>query len=129
MILTAIALTLAAPACQKYDAALPRQLAGWIRGGRDFDTGHAVTLPQRRGSVRTSVTIRKTGTYGIAIDQPGWIDVAPNGGKPLRSVADGSGPNCSTIRRIVRYRLKPGTYRIAVSRLKGSRARLMLVRY
>lgn len=129
MILTAIALTLAAPACQKYDTALPRQLAGWTRGGRAFDTGHAVTLPQRGGSLRTSVTIRKAGTYGIALDQTGWVEVSPGRGKPLASVAHGKGPACSTIRRIVRYRLKPGTYRIDVSRLKGSRARLMLVRY
>lgn len=129
MILTAIALTLAAPACQKYDAALPRQLAGWTRGGRSFDTGHTVTLRQRGGSVRTSVQIRKAGTYGIAIDQPGWVELAPGSGKPLRSVADGRGPQCSTIRKIVRYRLQPGTYRIAVSRLKGNRARMMLVRY
>ncbi|MGK6353618.1 hypothetical protein ACMGDH_00155 [Sphingomonas sp. DT-207] len=35
MILTAIALTLAAPACQKYDADLPRPLAGWTRAGAD----------------------------------------------------------------------------------------------
>ena len=62
MILTAIALTLAAPACQKYDTALPRELSGWTRGGRSFDTGHAVTLPQRGGSLRTTVTIRKAGT-------------------------------------------------------------------
>jgi hypothetical protein len=129
MILTAIALTLAAPACQKYDADLPHPLAGWTRAGADFDTGHAVTLPARSGSAGTTVRIRKAGTYGIALDQPGWIDVAPAKGKPLESAAHGHGPDCSTIRKIVRYRLQPGTYRIAVSRLKGNRARMMLVRY
>ena len=129
MILTAIALTLAAPACQKYDADLPRPLAGWTRAGADFDTGHAVTLPARTGSASTSVRIRKAGTYGIAIDQAGWVDVTPGRGKPIKSVADGRGPTCSTIRKIVRYQLQPGTYRIAVSRLKGNRARMMLVRY
>lgn len=129
MILTAIALTLAAPACQKYDANLPRALAGWTRAGRDFDTGHAITLPRRGNSARATVRIRKAGTYGIALDQPGWIDVTPARGKPLQSTAHGHGPECSTIRKIVRYRLRPGTYRIEVSRLKGDRARMMLVRY
>ncbi|MGK6353619.1 hypothetical protein ACMGDH_00160 [Sphingomonas sp. DT-207] len=88
-----------------------------------------MTLPARTGSASTSVRIRKAGTYGIAIDQAGWVDVTPGRGKPIKSVADGRGPTCSTIRKIVRYRLQPGTYRIAVSRLKGNRARMMLVRY
>ncbi|MBO9622268.1 MAG: hypothetical protein J7500_06100 [Sphingomonas sp.] len=129
MILTAIALTLAAPACQKYDANLPQTLAGWTRAGRDFDTGHAITLPRRGSGVHTMVRIRKAGTYGVALDQAGWIDVAPAKGKVLQSSEHAHGPQCSTIRKIVRYRLRPGTYRIDVTRLKGDRARLMLVRY
>jgi hypothetical protein len=129
MILTAIALTLAAPACQKHDADLPRALAGWTRAGRQFDTGRSVTLPRRGNSVRTTVRIRKAGTYGVALDQPGWVAVSPERGRPLRSMADGQGPRCSTIRKIVRYRLQPGAYRVEVTRLKGNRARMMLVRY
>ena len=129
MILTALLLTLATPACQKYDTALPRALAGWTRAGREFDTGHTLTLRQRRGAVQTSVRIRKAGTYGIALDQPGWVEIRSARGRTLRSVADARGPRCSTIRKIVRYRLEPGTYRVAASRLKGDRARMMLVRY
>ena len=43
--------------------------------------------------------------------------------------SESRGPACSTIRKIVRYKLRPGTYRVTVNRLKASRARLMLVHY
>ncbi|NIJ22398.1 hypothetical protein FHS95_004113 [Sphingomonas naasensis] len=131
MLLTALALTIAVPQqCRAFDTRLPAPLAGWTRNGRDFDTGHAVTLNAGRdGIAATTVRIRKAGTFGIALDQPGWIDVAPMRGKPLESRAHGHGPECSTIRKIVRYQLRPGTYRVTVNKLKGTRARLMLVRY
>lgn len=130
MFLTALALSMAAAPCRTYDTALPQPLRGWTRTGRGLDTGHAVTLNAGRDrSVATTMRIRKAGTFGIALDQPGWIDVAPGRGQPLASVVHGHGPECSTIRKIVRYRLQPGTYRVAASRLKGTRARLMLVRY
>lgn len=130
MFLTALALSLTPAPCRTYDAALPPQLRGWTRAGRGLDTGHAVTLNAGRDhSLATTMRIRKAGIFGIALDQPGWIDVARGAGKPLRYNAQGQGPRCSTIRKIVRYRLQPGTYRVAVSRLKGTRARLMLVRY
>jgi hypothetical protein len=129
MFLTALALTLSAPPCRTYDAALPGPLRGWARAGSNLDTGHSVTLARRLGRIASTVRIRKTGTFGIAIDGDGWIDVAPQPGKPLRMVSESRGPACSTIRKIVRYRLRPGTYRVTVERLKASRARLMLVRY
>jgi len=130
MLLTAFALTIAVPQCRAQDTRLPAPLTGWTSNGQGLDTGHAVTLTAGRdGTAATTVRIRKAGTFGIALDQPGWIDVAPMRGKPLVSSAHGHGPDCSTIRKIVRYRLRPGTYRVTVNKLKGSRARLMLVRY
>jgi hypothetical protein len=131
MLLTAIALMIGAPQqCRTFDTRLPAQLAGWTRNGRDFDTGHAVTLNAGRGgTLATTVRIRKAGTFGVALSEPGWIDVQPMRGKPLASVAHGHGPQCSTIRKIVRYKLQPGTYRVTVNKLKATRARLMLVRY
>jgi hypothetical protein len=130
MFLTALALGLSAQACRTYDVALPRPLTGWTRSAPGLDTGHAVTLNAGRDrTLATSLRIRRAGTYGIALDQAGWIDVAPTRGRPLASVAHGHGPRCSTIRKIVRYRLQPGTYRVSVNKLKGTRARLMLVRY
>ena len=130
MLLTALALTIAVPQCRSQDTRLPAPLAGWTRNGRGLDTGHAVTLHAGRdGAATTTMRIRKAGRFGIALDQAGWIDVAPMRGKPLASTQHGHGPQCSTIRKIVRYQLRPGTYRVTVNRLKGTRARLMLVRY
>ncbi|UYY60147.1 hypothetical protein [Sphingomonas sp. S2-65] len=130
MFLTALALSLTPAPCRTYDAALPQPLRGWTRTGRGLDTRHAVTLNAGRDhGLTTTLQIRKGGTFGIALDQAGWIDVARGRGKPLAYAALGNGPQCSTIRKIVRYRLQPGTYRVTVSRLKGTRARLMLVRY
>lgn len=132
MFLTALALhaAVAQQQCRTLDANLPADLSGWKTGGRDLNTGRSVTLAAgRNGALETRVTIRKAGTFGVALDQPGWIDVAPLTGKVLTSSAHGYGPRCSTIRRIVRYQLRPGTYRVSVTKLKEARARLMLVRY
>lgn len=131
MLLTALALTIALPQqCRSYDVRLPRSLAGWTRTGQGLDTRHAVTLNAGRdGGLETSVRIRKPGTFGIAIDRDGWIDVAPGNGRPLRMASESRGPACSTIRKIVRYKLRPGTYRVTVNRLKATHARLMLVHY
>lgn len=130
MLLTALALTVAAPACRTVDGGLPRPLAGWRRTASGLDTGHAVTLRAGRDkAVATTVAIRNAGTFGIALDQSGWIDVAPLRGRPLALIGEGKAPLCSTIRKIVRYRLRPGSYRVTVSRLSREQAKLMLVRY
>lgn len=128
MILTALALGAAVQnRCTALDTRLPRPLAGWTRDGRGLDTGHAVTLPARGGVLETRVTIRKPGRVGIAIDQDGWIDAFPGAGKrALPMVSESRGPRCSTIRKILYYRMRPGTYRVTVNRLKGGRAKLML---
>jgi len=73
------------------------------------------------------VTIRKAGTFGIAVDQDGWIDAFPaNGRNALRMASESKGPRCSTIRKILYYRLRPGSYRVTVAKLNGTRAKLML---
>jgi len=121
MFLSVIAL-MATPQC-----ALPRELAGWNRAGQGLDTRHATLLQPKSGRIETSVTIRKAGVFGIALDRDGWIDVIPVKGGKLRMVSQNRGPRCSTIRKIVRYRLQPGAYRVTVSKLDAKRARLMLV--
>lgn len=128
MILTALVLAAAAP-CGALDTALPRDLAGWTREGRTLDTGHSVTLAAGRDrAAAATVTIRKAGTFGIAADQQAWIDVyPPRGGRAFEMASESKGPYCSTIRKIVRYRLRPGTYRVTATKLTGSRVRLMLV--
>lgn len=122
MFLSVLALSLAAAPCE-----LPRPLAGWSRAGRGLDTGHAVLLAPRDGRIATTVRIRTAGVFGVAIDRDGWIDVAPEGGKPLRIASQGGAPRCSGIRKIVRFSLKPGSYRVTVEKLRGERTKLMLV--
>jgi hypothetical protein len=132
MILMALAIGLAVPdaaqgRCTALNTRLPRALAGWTRDGRGLDTRHAVTLPVRGGRLETRITIRKPGLVGIAIDQDGWIDAFPAiGNRALRMTSERRGPRCSTIRKILTYRMRPGTYRVTVNRLKGARAKLML---
>jgi hypothetical protein len=128
MILTALALGAAVQnRCTALDTRLPRPLAGWTRDGRGLDTGHAVTLPVRGSGIETRITIRKPGTVGIAIDREGWIDAFPaTGNRALRMASERRGPRCSTIHKILYYRMRAGTYRVTVNRLKGGRAKLML---
>lgn len=127
MFLTALALTITAP-CRTLDTALPRPFAGWTRPGRTLDTGNALVLAVKRGgAVSTTVRIRKPGIFGIAADQNGWIDLYRGPGKALPMASESRGPACSTIRKIVRYRLRPGTYRVEVRQLTTNRVRLMLV--
>lgn len=138
----------AAPACTATDAALPPPLAGWTRRGSVLDSGSAVTTatvesasvrivgvpvptkPGRMFAMQFRVTAR--GEYGIALDQKGWIDVYPElpAGRSaaLASTTHGHGPACSTIRKIVRYTLAPGRYRVLVSGLERPMAKVMLVR-
>jgi hypothetical protein len=132
-----------APACATTDAALPAPLAGWTAPADSFDIGKAVTLtvgeadkiagvPQAKkpgGAVLIGFKVEKAGTYGIALDQPGWIDVLPGiqGTTALESSAHGHGPACSTIRKIVRYALQPGAYRLYLTGLAKPNARVMLV--
>lgn len=79
------------------------------------------------GAARIMFQIDKAGEYGIALDQAGWIDVAPVGGKSLVSAKHGHGPDCSTIRKIVRFDLKPGDYVLTLTKLTKPRAKVMLV--
>jgi hypothetical protein len=127
MILIALALAAAAGPCKTNDAHLPDDLRGWTRAGQTLDTGHSVTLTGRAKAAETKVTIRKAGTFGIAIDQQAWVDLYRGQGKALTMASESRGPACSTIRKIVRYNLQPGTYRVTVTNMTAGHARLMLV--
>ncbi|WP_313536289.1 hypothetical protein [Sphingomonas sp.] len=133
----------ATTACKAPDASLPVALAGWSMPGDELVADKAVSLatvdastlkglPKGAKPGRAAMIefrIAKAGTYGIALDQPGWIDVLPGaaGGEALKSVAHGHGPDCSTIRKVVRFELVPGTYRAFASGLQQAKAKLMLV--
>jgi hypothetical protein len=60
------------------------------------------------------LTVEKAGVYTIGLDQAGWIDVVRDG-KVIRSSGHGHGPDCSTIRKMVDFRLDPGHYTVQVS--------------
>lgn len=129
MILTALALLAAAPqACAKTDVDLPRDLAGWTQDGATLDTRHSTRLDAGHGSAETRMTIHKAGTFAIAVDQQAWVDIFPErAGKALHMASESKGPACSSIRKIVRYRLDAGTYRVAVTKVGEKRVKLMLV--
>jgi len=135
-----------AAACARTDAALPRGLAGWNARGASLDSGKAVSMPavdpasvtlvgvpkpsKPGNALAASFMVRTAGTYGIAIGSRGWIDVYPavGGRTALTSSTHGHGPACSTIAKIVRYRLQPGAYRVLVSGVEGRTEKLMLVK-
>jgi hypothetical protein len=148
MLLAALFLLQTAPvtqttACKATDASLPAALTGWTAPGDELVPGKAVELdgvdamtleglppgskPGKAAMVKFTVGV--AGTYGIALDQPGWIDVLPGakGGDALKSTAHGHGPECTTIRKIVRFALQPGSYRVYLSGLGQAKAKLMLV--
>lgn len=54
------------------------------------------------------------GRYRVALGAGAWIDVVANG-VALPSAAHGHGPDCSPIRKMVDYDLKPGRYLLEVS--------------
>ena len=126
----ALLLAQTAPACHGADDTLPAALSGWrqttLHAG--LMLGHGGRLDAVDGKAVADFRIDTAGTYGIALDQGGWIDVSPVGGAPLVSVKHGHGPECSTIRKIVRFDLRPGAYVLTVTRLAKPVAKVMLVR-
>jgi hypothetical protein len=131
-------------ACKATDASLPTALLGWVKPGDEFTPGKAVELDTIDGAALKGLPagakpgkaamigfrIDTAGTYGVALDQGGWIDLLPGaeGGTALTSVKHGQGPDCSTIRKIVRFDLKPGLYRLYVTDLPTAKVKAMLVR-
>lgn len=132
-----------APACVATDAALPANLAGWTAPATGFGVNQAVTLDagdvaklpdvpagaKPGGAAMIGFRIETAGRYGIALDQRGWIDVVPgvSGGEALKSTAHGHGPDCSSIRKVVRFDLQPGLYRLYLTGLASASVKVMLV--
>lgn len=146
MLLAALLLLQAAPAapqCAAIDSGLAANLSGWTAPAAEFGVNKAVTLQagdlaklsgvpagtKPGGAVMIGFRIETAGRYGVALDQRGWIDVVPSppGGEALKSAAHGHGPACSTIRKIVRFDLQPGVYRLYLTGLGKPTAKVMLV--
>lgn len=143
MLIPALLLLQAATTCAATDAALPANLTGWTAQADGFGVNQAVTLEagdvaklpgvpagaKPGGAVMIGFRIETAGRYGIALDQRGWIDVVPgiSGGEALKSTTHGHGPDCSSIRKIVRFDLMPGMYRLYLTGLPNASAKVMLV--
>lgn len=128
--LAALLLAQTAPAqCAAIDASLPAAYAAWKTPGESFEPGKAVELQATGGTTTIGFRIGKAGVYGIALDQKGWIDVTPGaaGGEPLKPVSHREGDSCWSIRKIVRFQLDPGLYRLTLGKLAGPKARVMLI--
>ena len=139
----------AAPACAALDKSLPAPWSGWatqepLTGGTDVAgagklvVGHiylaglspsggvtyAVPLPKPAATGTFAgvfaLNITAAGTYSMALSDAAWIDVAPQGGTALTSVAHGHGPACTTIHKVVDFTLAPGTYVVQISGASAS---------
>lgn len=122
------------------DAALPPALAFWTQPGTGADlklfrplvlttAAPGAPAPAKPGRVAgIGFTVAEAGAYTVALGGPGWIDVVPGvGGKPLESIAHGHGPDCTTIRKLVTFRLVPGAYRLQLSGLAAASIKVALV--
>jgi hypothetical protein len=112
--------------CTGVDGNLPAGLGPWIHiSAMTPILRPGVTVAATPGSAMT-IEIAEAGTYGVAIDTGAWIDVSRDG-QALRSTAHGHGPACSTIRKIVDFRLEPGRYTIQLNRTEATAVRLLVI--
>lgn len=67
------------------------------------------------------------GNYTIALSSAAWIDVLEKG-KALDPVSFGHGPECSTIRKMVVFALKPGMHVLQVAGSGSDSVKLMVAK-
>lgn len=145
------------PACAA-PAELPAALAGWtsatpLKAAADYDSSRRAALvpgkaaaiallqtPKVRYPVRPEkpggtvsfggvlrFTVADEGVWRVALGSGAWIDVVKDG-KASESVAHGRGPACTGIRKMVDYRLAPGTYALQVAANGSETVTLMVAR-
>lgn len=133
------------PDCSATTPALPPELSGWsssvpLSAAASSDAavraplslGQAVQLrlmpttavryavpPEKPGTPTShgglaSFTVVKAGTYRVALGAGAWIDVVRDE-KALTSTAHGHGPACSGVRKMVDFKLTPGSYLLQVA--------------
>lgn len=73
-----------------------------------------------------SVTITEAGKYSVALGSPGWIDIVSEG-KAIASNGHAHGPECSTIRKIIDFDLKPGRHTVMISANPSRYAQVIIV--
>jgi hypothetical protein len=147
----------APPACAAIDAELPAHLAGWrertpietalnarqplqplLALGKGYEVALLNTprldFPHQSekpgGSVAFaglfSFTVETEGAYTVALGAPAWIDVLEDG-KAVTPTSFGHGPICTSVRKMVVFRLKPGTHLLQLSASATSMLPMMIV--
>lgn len=147
-----------APACAAMDAALPATMADWNGGAAiatapspehaqhvslALGKGYAAKLAKKAdvtfsvepekpgGSVSFSglfsFTVPSAGDYTVALATPAWIDVLEDG-KALEPLKFGHGPECTTIRKMVTFAMKPGLHVLQVAGNGADTLKLMVAK-
>lgn len=78
-----------------------------------------VTRPEKPGGSVShgglfALDVTEAGTYRVALGAGAWLDVL-DGGKAVVSTNHGHGPDCSGIRKMVDFPLKPGRYVLQIA--------------
>ena len=71
--------------------------------------------------------VNEAGNYAVALGGAAWIDVV-EGGKSLEPVSFVHGPECTTIRKMVVFALKPGMHVLLVSGNAAEEVRLIVAK-
>ena len=131
-----------APACPATPAALPAELVGWRSGAAVAavaDAKDAAVLTPGQGARATlhpsahvafpvkpakpgpgahggllAFDATRAGRYRIALETPGWLEVVRDG-RAVPSVAHAHGPECSGIRKMVDFDLRPGRHLLEIA--------------
>lgn len=74
-----------------------------------------------------SFEVSQPGTYRVAMNGAGWIDIL-NGGRPSSTSAHGHGPACSGIRKMIDFPLNRGRYVVQVMGNPDPAVALLIVR-
>ncbi|WP_246524696.1 homogentisate 1,2-dioxygenase [Sphingobium phenoxybenzoativorans] len=72
-------------------------------------------------------TVKEAGTYRVALGSGAWIDVL-EGKSAIQSTAHGHGPECSGIRKMVDFPLKPGRHVLQIAANGDAALPLMIIR-
>lgn len=143
-------------ACAAMDAQLPAELSGWatksavtaakgedglaaatVKVGTGYDAALLPTpqvaylsQPEKPGGSVShgglfQFNVEKEGTYRVALGSAAWIDLI-EGGKALQAATFGHGPDCTSIRKIVDFKLKPGPHTLQISANASDKLPLMV---
>lgn len=74
-----------------------------------------------------SFTIPEAGNYTVALGAAAWIDVLEDG-KALEPLKFGHGPECTTIRKMVTFPMKPGVHVLQVAGNGADTLKLMVAK-